>query len=126
MTSTRICTHCSISFIPKPGSTGKFCSKSCAATHNNTGRVRTEESKQNTSRTIKELISTGAAAPPPKKFGETHPRWSGGQTRCRKHVICCSCHQPLDGQQKKYCTSCNSLKKTYVPKPKKLVAPTNV
>lgn len=44
-----ICTHCQTPFLPKKGSTGKFCSKSCAAKYNNKGRVRTTESKIRTS-----------------------------------------------------------------------------
>jgi hypothetical protein len=41
-----------------------FCSKSCAATYNNTGRVRTDESKQKTGKSI---LSYHAKMPPKQK-----------------------------------------------------------
>lgn len=49
------CTHCQQSFVRKSGSSGKFCSKSCAATYNNTGRIRSLESRQKTSVKMKEI-----------------------------------------------------------------------
>lgn len=33
--STKVCQHCGIDFTPKHGSTGKYCSRSCAASSNN-------------------------------------------------------------------------------------------
>lgn len=42
------CLNCQTIFIIKSGSTGKFCTKSCAATFNNKGRIRSTESKNKT------------------------------------------------------------------------------
>jgi len=39
------CNTCSVVFNPKPGSTGKFCSKSCAARFNNQNRKHSEATK---------------------------------------------------------------------------------
>lgn len=59
MQSTSICTQCHISFIPKSGSTGKFCCKSCAATYNNAGKKRGIECRQKISAKLKQLQQHG-------------------------------------------------------------------
>lgn len=119
MSSTRICTHCSISFTPKQGSTGKFCGSSCAAKFNNTGRKRSEESKQMTSQIFKDLIAQGKAYLPPKKYGEDNPRWKGGQI-FKDRSVCATCDNRLTGAQKKYCATCageiKALKRPSSPK----------
>ena len=43
----------------------KFCSKSCAASFNNSGRKRTKESKEKTSQTMKKLLKEGKVKPLP-------------------------------------------------------------
>ena len=45
------CTNCHIEFESRIKNR-KFCSKSCAASYNNTGRIRTEESKKKTSQSL--------------------------------------------------------------------------
>jgi predicted nucleic acid-binding Zn ribbon protein len=47
------CLECQVVFIPKSGSTGKFCNKSCSNTFNNRQRIRTPESRQKTAETLK-------------------------------------------------------------------------
>lgn len=122
MTSTALCHHCGISFIPKKGSTGKFCSRSCSAKVNNTGRVRTESSKAKTRAKIKSMINLGQISGPPKLYGADHPKWRGGK-RPRQNLSCTSCSHPLAGSQKKYCVGCVPLKRTYQPRIKKLIPP---
>jgi hypothetical protein len=111
MSSTRICTHCSISFTPKQGSTGKFCGSSCAAKFNNTGRKRTDESKQRTSQIFLDLIEQGAVSPPPTKYGKDNPKWKGGPI-FHDRGICATCDSHLTGAQKKYCATCSEEIKT--------------
>lgn len=54
-----LCFHC-ISPLPYEKKRNKFCSKSCAASHNNVGRIRSEESKRKTSFSLmKRKISLG-------------------------------------------------------------------
>lgn len=105
MSSIRTCTQCAVAFTPKQGSTGKFCSKSCSAKFNNTGRKRTDESKQRTSQIFKDLIEQGAVSPPPTKYGKDHPKWKGG-TIFPDRAICSTCDTRLSGAQKKYCATC--------------------
>jgi hypothetical protein len=47
------CLECQVVFIPKSGSTGKFCCQSCAAKFNNRGRVNSLESRLKVSETLK-------------------------------------------------------------------------
>ena len=105
MTSTALCHHCGISFVPKQGSHGKFCSKSCSAKFNNKGRIRTKESRLKTSQKIKSLINLGKLAPPPKKYGEENPRWTGG-SKPRVNAVCNICNNVLSDKQKKFCSNC--------------------
>ncbi len=53
-----LCTHCNV-IIPYKKRTNKFCSKRCAVSFNNIGRVRSEISKLKTSNTIKHKIAVG-------------------------------------------------------------------
>jgi len=85
----------------------RFCSSRCAATFNNTGRVRSTESKQKISGIIRELISQGKIPTPVKKYGEDHPRWKGGP-KFRDRAICATCDTMLTGSQKKYCATCRA------------------
>lgn len=47
------CNQCSVAFLPKSGSTGKFCSKSCSAKFSNARRNHSKETKQKISDTLK-------------------------------------------------------------------------
>jgi very-short-patch-repair endonuclease len=107
MTSTSICHYCGVSFVPKKGSMGKFCSSSCSAKFNNKGRVRTQESRLKISQKIKSLIKTGKLKSPPKKYGEDHPSWKGG-SKTRVNLVCSMCNNLLSGNQKKFCETCNT------------------
>lgn len=122
MTSTALCHHCGLTFTPKKGSRGKFCSSSCSAKVNNAGRVRTESSKSKTRTAIQSLIQSGQISAPPKLYGADHPRWRGGK-RQRQNLSCTACKHPLEGSQKKYCAACVPTRRTSQPRAKKLVNP---
>jgi hypothetical protein len=76
MEKTSTCKNpkCAKLFIVKKWSKGIFCSNSCAATFNNTCRVRTKESKAKVSIKIKKLIAEGKAKPPPQ-FSQKGRSW---------------------------------------------------
>jgi len=119
MTSTALCRHCGISFVPKQGSHGKFCSSSCSAKFNNKGRIRTPESRlKKTSQKIKSLINVGKLAPPPTKYGEEHPRWKGGNTK-RINQVCITCENLLSSNQKKFCDLCRVKSTRSITPPQK-------
>lgn len=109
MQSTSICCQCKIEFPCKLGSIRKFCTKSCSATYNNTGRIRSTESKQKISQIIQNLFATGDIKTKTLS-GQAHPRWKGGK-QARRNSHCSTCQTPLQKCQKKFCSDCATLHK---------------
>lgn len=80
-----MCLECSEP-LPFQKSKNKFCDSSCAASFNCRGRIRTDESKNKVSCTLKTKISAGEFKPPTRR---SYPRTPVS------FITCVGCHKPV-------------------------------
>jgi hypothetical protein len=83
------CKQCGVEYTKLISVNQVFCSSSCSATYNNSGRKHTEETKQK----IKNKLS-----------GENHPNWKGGKNIPQR--ICRFCNIEPVNNRKIICDDC--------------------
>ena len=104
----KLCCHCEAP-IPFAKRSNKFCSRSCSASFGNIGRIRTEESREKISTTLKTKIASGEIVTPPKKFGKESGNYKHGKCMSVQSNTCIICEKPTVGMRSTCSAECLSI-----------------